>query len=94
MKGWRVPAEVAMAVSITVSVILRSILAKFRPDRKNREPFPVELGEGATVADLLAARGIPPKLAHLAFVDRVRVGHDTVLRDGARVDLYPPIAGG
>ncbi len=83
-----------MAEKITVSVALRSILAKFRPEPKNREPFAVELDAGATVADVLAARGVPPKLAHLVFVDRVRGSHDTVLHDGALLEVYPPIAGG
>ena len=83
-----------MAEKITVSVTLRSILARFRPRRKDREPFAVELEAGATVADVLAARKIPPKLAHLVFVDRVRCAHDTRLRDEARVDIFPPIAGG
>jgi hypothetical protein len=83
-----------MADTISVTVSLRSILAKYRPDPKDREPFPVELDEGATVADALAARGVPPKLAHLVFVDKTRADHQSPLHDGAELDVYPPIAGG
>lgn len=83
-----------MPESITVTVAFRSILARFRPDPKDREPFAVELTPGATVSDVLAQRDVPPKLAHLVFVNRVRAPHDTVLEDGAQVDVYPPIAGG
>lgn len=83
-----------MASRISICVTLRSILARYRPDTKDRRPFALELDAGASVADVLAARGVPPKLAHLVFVDRVRSGHDTVLHDGAEVDVYPPIAGG
>jgi molybdopterin converting factor small subunit len=83
-----------VADKITVSVTLRSILSKYRPNPKDRTPFAVELDAGATVADVLAARGVPPKIAHLVFVDRVRRDHDTVLHNGASLDIYPPIAGG
>ena len=79
---------------ITVAVTLRSILAKFRPDPKSREPFPVELPPGATVGQLVARLRVHEKLARLIFVDHVRSGPDTVLTDGARVDIFPPVAGG
>jgi len=80
--------------AITVQVSLRSILAKFRPDPKDRRPFAVRLPTGATVADLVAALRMPEKLARLVFVDHVRSEGTAVLRDGAIVDIYPPVAGG
>ncbi len=80
--------------TMRVTVSLRSILAKYRPDPKDRKPFSMELDQGATVADVLEARDIPPKLAHLTFVDKTRADHDTALHEGAEVDVYPPIAGG
>ena len=79
---------------ITVSVTLRSILAKFRPDPKNRAPFPVQLDAGATVGDLIAKLGAPPEIARLIFVNHVRCDYDAVLPDGASVEVFPPIAGG
>jgi len=79
---------------ITVLVTLRSILARFRPNPKNREPFPVRLQPGSTLGDLIQALGVHDKLAKLVFVDHVRSDRDTVLEDGARVDIFPPIAGG
>jgi molybdopterin converting factor small subunit len=79
---------------ITVSVTLRSILAKFRPDPKNREPFPVQLDAGATVGDLIAKLRVSDKLARLIFVNHVRCDYDAVLPDGANIDVFPPIAGG
>ena len=79
---------------ITVAVTLRSILAKFRPDPKSREPFAVRLEPGATVADLIARLGVPEQLARLIFVNHVRCDYDAVLPDGANIDIFPPIAGG
>ena len=79
---------------LSVMVSLRSILARYRPNRKDRKPFPVELEVGATVADLLAKLGVSDKLVHLVFVDHVRADHAKVLEDDAAVDIFPPIAGG
>lgn len=78
----------------TVTVSLRSILAKFRPNPKDRAPFPVRLRPGATVADLLQALRVSDKLAKLVFVDHVRSDPTAPLRDGATVDIFPPVAGG
>jgi molybdopterin converting factor small subunit len=83
-----------MTDTITVTVSLRSILAKYRPDPKDRQPFHLELEAGATVADVLAERGVPIKLAHLVFVDKTRADQDATLHDGAELEVYPPIAGG
>ena len=79
---------------ITVAVTLRSVLAKFRPDIKSRAPFPVQLQEGATVGDLVGKLGVHERLAKLVFVDHVRSGRGAPLKDGARVDIFPPVAGG
>ena len=79
---------------ITVTVSLRSILAKFRPDPKDRRPFGVDLDAGATVDDLLERLKVDPRLTHLVFVDHVRTPRQAALTDGAAIDIFPPIAGG
>jgi len=84
----------ASEAQITVEVTLRSILAKYRPDPKDRKPFPCRLTAGSTVGDLLATLGIPEGVARLVFVDHVRCDPSAVLGDGAKVDVFPPIAGG
>lgn len=79
---------------ITVQVTLRSILAKYRPDPKDRRPFLRQMPAGSTVRDLLKALGVPEEIAKLVFVDHVRRDADAPLHDGAAVDVFPPIAGG
>jgi len=79
---------------ITVQVTLRSILGKYRPDPKDRAPFARELPARSRVRDLLAALGVPEAVAKLVFVDHVRCDPTAELPDGARVDVFPPIAGG
>ncbi len=80
--------------TITVTVSLRSILARFRPKPKDRTPFPVQLDAGATAGDLLDKLKVDPKLTHLIFIDHVRSDRGAVLADGAELDVFPPIAGG
>ncbi|MBM4034402.1 MAG: MoaD/ThiS family protein [Planctomycetes bacterium] len=79
---------------ITVQVMLRSVLGRYRPDPRDRKPFAVQLAPGATVRDLLAKLGVPEAVAKLIFVDHVRCDPSAVLNDGASVDVFPPIAGG
>ena len=79
---------------ITVHVTLRSVLAKYRPDPKDRGPFTVQLSARGTVSEMLAALGVPDTVAKLVFVDHVRCEGSDLLRDGATVDVFPPIAGG
>jgi len=64
-----------------------------------REEIPLELAQGATVADCLAAiRGepaatrLPP--SPVVAVNQRYARSDTVLRDGDELALIPPVAGG
>ena len=79
---------------VRVRVGLRSLLAKYRPEPDNAEPFDVTLDAGATVGDLVEHLGLPPKLAKLIFIDHSRAEYDAVLPQGAQVEVFPPIAGG
>ena len=54
----------------------------------------LDLPEGATVADVMARLGVPDEEVFTAVVNREMVPEDTVLRDGDRLDLVPPIPGG
>jgi putative ubiquitin-RnfH superfamily antitoxin RatB of RatAB toxin-antitoxin module len=51
----------------------------------------VELEEGATAADAVAASGLEGGCAALGRYGE-RIGPDTVLRDGDRVELLRPLA--
>ena len=79
---------------VRVRVGLRSLLAKYRPQPDNPDPFEMELDVGTTVGELVERLGLPPKLAKLIFVDHSRVEPDAELPAGAHVEIFPPIAGG
>ena len=54
----------------------------------------LELSDGARVADVLAALGLPDRVDTWALVDGRRAGRDRRLRDGAEVQLFQPVGGG
>ena len=54
--------------------------------------FPVE--EGTTVAGLADLLGIDPKDAKLIFINGRKGALDSVLAEGDRVGLFPPVGGG
>jgi molybdopterin converting factor small subunit len=56
--------------------------------------FDYEMVDGATVRDVVEKLGIPAELAGVIVVSDAATGPDHVLRDGDRVTLLPPLAGG
>ena len=58
----------------------------------NADQFPV--ADGTTVGDLVAELDIDPKDAKLIFINGRKGELATVLAEGDRVGLFPPIGGG
>ena len=62
-------------------------------ERAGSERIEVELPEGATIADLLAAMELGPRSC-VAAVNREYAGPDTPIGAGDEVALVPPVSGG
>ena len=58
---------------------------------RRHESVPLQLADGATVADALGACGLPQEgvSGHAVFGERV--GMDTALNDGDRLELLRPL---
>jgi molybdenum cofactor biosynthesis protein MoaC len=76
------------------------LFAVFR-ERAGRATLSLELEEGATVADAIAAAGREPGLAEIlgrmpvrAALNREYVGDDAVVSAGDELALIPPVSGG
>lgn len=74
---------------------LFATLAPFLPpDARSDGTATLEIGETATVQDVLECLGIPATTSCVTLVN----GHDAtpgqVLRDGDVLSLFPPLAGG
>ncbi|MFH0963593.1 MAG: MoaD/ThiS family protein [Planctomycetota bacterium] len=72
-----------------VSVKLFASLARGRKEQQE-----LELGESATVAEMLEALGIRQKEAKAVFRNARHARADERLADGDRVDIFPAIGGG
>ncbi len=78
-----------------VEVRLYATFAKFAPTQRAGDSFDVELGDSASLADLIRKLGIPEGDVHLVIVNG-RAVHDRSqqLEDNDRIGLFPPVGGG
>lgn len=77
-----------------IDVVLFASLAAFQPDgRGGRGARSFELAEGTTIADVIGLIGLPDE-PRIVFVNQRHAAEDTVLRDGDRLGIFPPVAGG
>ncbi|MFA5844845.1 MAG: MoaD/ThiS family protein [Coriobacteriia bacterium] len=77
-----------------VDIALFATLARYQPDGAGgRHARPFELAEGTTVADVAASLALPDE-PRVVFVNGRHAEETTVLRDGDRLAVFPPVAGG
>ncbi|MGB9722840.1 MAG: MoaD/ThiS family protein [Chloroflexia bacterium] len=79
---------------IRVEVRLYATLRKYAPPAPPGTPLSLELPAGTRLGELFARLGIPPEELKTAFVNNRRQEEGYLLRDGDRVALFPPVAGG
>ena len=75
-----------------VKVELQAYLEQYSPN--GNDLFDYELPEGASVGDLVARLGMPPDLASVIIVSDQNTDPSHTLKEGDRVTLIPPLAGG
>ncbi len=78
---------------------LYASLTPYLPEAARRDnQVPLDLAEGATVGQVIAPLGMPPKLVHLVLVNGVYIQPEQrlthVLTEGDVLAIWPPIAGG
>jgi molybdopterin synthase sulfur carrier subunit len=79
---------------ITVYVKLFATLRQARPDVPLGQAFPLDLPEGATMADLIRELALPDEEVKLIFVNALFRDRDYVLSEGDEVGIFPPVGGG
>lgn len=65
-------------------------LSKYLPE--NAEAY--ELEDGSPVSDVVSALGVPAEELRLIFINGRAAGLETVLAEGDRLGLFPPVGGG
>lgn len=78
-------------MSITVNVALHAIL---RDMTGRRDRFPVSLGPGSRVSDVLRMLGLSEDDVGMVVVRGRLVDRDYLLCDGTEIDVFPPLSGG
>lgn len=83
-----------MEADVKVDVVLFANLSSFQPDgRGGRHSRMFDLDEGTTIADVVAMIGLPDE-PRVVFVNSRHAPEDQVLREGDRLAIFPPVAGG
>jgi sulfur carrier protein ThiS len=75
-----------------IRVELQAYLEDYSPD--GRDKFSYEMPDGATVADLICKLGVPEELASVITIGDEAIDTAQALKEGDRVTVIPPVAGG
>lgn len=77
-----------------VSVRLFATLQRYLPPPKPGEATEYDIPEGTTVAALIDRIGVPADQVKIVMINGIHARQEQVLREGDRVGIFPPIAGG
>jgi len=77
-----------------VELDLFASLKGYLPHKAKGNSCAVEIGEGTKVRGLLEQLKIPAHAVKLVFLNGVHARGDEILKDGDRVGVFPPVAGG
>lgn len=69
-------------------------LAPLLPVKDGGHSCVLEIPEGKTVSELLAELKVPEDLPKIVFLNGLHATGDEMLKDGDRLTVFPPIAGG
>lgn len=81
-----------------VTLKFYATLADYLPPGSKNNRVEVEVPEQSTIASIVQAHALPPKLTHLVLVNGTFVPPEeretTCLKEGDVLAIWPPIAGG
>ncbi len=78
-----------------IQLRLFASLAVYLPDQRKDSPSCLaEVEEGTTIKSLLESLKVPPELPKIIFLNGVHADETAVLKDGDRLGVFPPLAGG
>jgi len=78
-----------------IELKLYASLGRYMPEALlERKQGYLEIGEGTTIKALLQSLNVPLETVKLIFVNGVHAKNDNVLKEGDRLGVFPPVAGG
>jgi molybdopterin synthase sulfur carrier subunit len=78
-----------------IEVRLFASLTRYTPDRTGSlGKFIMEIAEGTTIIDILRRLEVPLDKVRVIFLNGLHAAGEEVLKEGDRVGVFPPVAGG
>ncbi len=79
---------------IKINVTAYATLKKYLPRLKTGEFLTLEIEEGTKLKDIFETLSIPREEVKQTFINGLKGEDDTILKEGDRVAIFPPVAGG
>ena len=69
-------------------------LSSHMPKKTGRNKRTMDISEGTAIQELLEQLKVPENAVKIIFLNGVRASGDEILKEGDRVGVFPPVAGG
>jgi molybdopterin converting factor small subunit len=77
-----------------IQLSLYASLASHLPEKSEGNACTIEVREGAAVRDILGQMDIGLEVPKIIFLNGIHASLDDVLKNGDKLGVFPPIAGG
>ena len=77
-----------------VELRLYASLTRYLPEKRDGHVGILEIEPGTPIRDLLSKLNIPPEIPKIIFLNGVHAKGDEILKEGDRLGVFPPVAGG
>ncbi len=77
-----------------IEVNLYATLKKYMKNETEGKSSVIDVENGVCVKDVIQKLKIPADSVKLIFINGVHAKRDTILKDGDRLGLFPPVGGG
>ena len=77
-----------------IEVNLYATLKRYMKIESKSNSSTIDVEEGVCVKDVIQKLKIPGDLVKLIFINGVHSKKNTILKDGDRLGLFPPVGGG
>ncbi len=79
---------------MNIEVNLYATLKQYMKNETGGKSSAIDLEDGTCVEDLIQKLEVPADSVKLIFVNGIHAKRDTILKDGDRLGLFPPVGGG
>ena len=78
-----------------IELSLFASLARYMPDKTGgHSSRMLEVAEGSTIIEILKSMEVPLEKVKIIFVNGLHATGEEILKEGDRVGVFPPVAGG